>query len=341
MKKTGSVSSSRKTCEKVGDKFGDTRANVSRIEVKFITEVKDAIFESDYKSIEQYRFWPHFEEGMRQAKLQLDKANRTLWRQNDWLECISRALKTPTEELNGSLHLYAELLDYNLLTRLTGDGEQILCSQEANGVCRDHLLNLSQVIYKTLQKSITPLSDEELIVQLKSEAQQKVSIEDLTEVLALSDEFSRDKERRLYLDDSLVKRPIDRAKRFLHNLPDPIPLHYSEIFAHVFPNEEDRPATAAIFSADSEMVPIGRSGKWALEAWGLETKTVALVAKQLLEEADGPLSTEELAEKILELREFERNSLSALLSQRPDLFRRTLDGKWELVPLSPENLQNQ
>lgn len=111
------------------------------------------------------------------------------------------------------------------------------------------------------------------------------------------------------------------------------PLHFADIAGKIneigFDHKKANPATVHNeLILDKKYVLVGR-GLYGLKDWGYEQGTVADVIKEILTQAAGPLTREEIIKKTMDKRLVKKTTIILALMNK-DLFDRTEDGKYRM-----------
>jgi hypothetical protein len=201
---------------------------------------------------------------------------------------------------------------------------------------------LSKKVHESLRKLYSNLSDESLVSESELIAQ---FLEYLKEV-AVEYKDEEVLKRWLSISKTLAKNPLGewglasssnvRAKgirdyAFLAMRKHGSPIHFRDIaklIAELF-NKKAHPATTHNeLIKDDRFVLVGR-GLYALSEWGYLSGVVKDVIKKVLSK-NGPLTKEQLIEKVLKERYVKENTILVNL-QNPKFFKKSKDGKYSVV----------
>lgn len=109
------------------------------------------------------------------------------------------------------------------------------------------------------------------------------------------------------------------------------PIHFREVakaINEIFNKKAHEATTHNELIKDSRFVLVGR-GLYALTEWGYSSGVVRDVIKQIIEK-EGPLTRDEVIEKVLKERYVKENTILVNL-QNPNYFKKTKDGKYNLA----------
>lgn len=201
---------------------------------------------------------------------------------------------------------------------------------------------LSKKVHESLRKLYATLSDDDLVAESELITQFLEYLKDVSEEYK-SEEVLK---RWLSISKNLAKNPLGewgltsssnvRAKgirdyAFLAMRKHGSPIHFRDIaklIADLF-NKKAHPATTHNeLIKDSRFVLVGR-GLYALSEWGYISGVVKDVIKKVIEKA-GPLSKDQVIEKVLKERYVKENTILVNL-QNPKFFKKTKDGKYSVV----------
>lgn len=323
----------RKTLEEIGTMFGITRERVRQVEENLVSAWTSALLDSNY-SLVKYRFSPFFDDTLRQLSQSIRSSGTAIWRLSDWVNLLTPQIGLSQDDLLKEIHIWTTLLEFEFLTEPADDGERLLWDSRSDVNQRKLLMQAKWFIPKALRSINQPLTAEELLEKIKVEERIHLTLDDLHNAVNIGPRHCVTADGHYMITDPSQLTLNERIIRYFRALTEPKAIHYSEVFEHLFPNKEDRPPYMGLLNFHGELVPVGSSGKWALKEWGVETRSVHIVAYDLLEKAAAPMHIDDLADQILELRYFKRDTLYTLLRQNPDLFKKNKEGLWESVPRS-------
>jgi hypothetical protein len=202
--------------------------------------------------------------------------------------------------------------------------------------------NLSDKIHEALQKLYAKLDDDAIIPESEIISS---FLEHLKEV---SDEYKQDEiiTRWLSLSKNISKNPLGewgksqssniktkgvRDYAYLIIRRHGSPIHFREVakfISEVFKKKAHVATTHNELIKDPRFVLVGR-GLYALKEWGYSTGVVRDVIKDILKK-DGPLSREEILEKVLKERYVKANTVMVNL-QNPKYFKKNKQGLYTVA----------
>ena len=201
---------------------------------------------------------------------------------------------------------------------------------------------LAVKVHDALRKLYKNLSDNDLIGELDIIAQFLTHVEDVADHLKHESVVKR----YLNLSKAIAKNPLSewglvtspniRAKgmrdyAFLVLRKHGSPIHFREVAKSIeklFGKKAHVATTHNELIKDNRFVLVGR-GLYALAEWGYMSGVVKDVIRKILEK-NGPLTKEEIVQKVLNERYVKENTILVNL-QNPKFFKRDKEGKYSLV----------
>lgn len=203
--------------------------------------------------------------------------------------------------------------------------------------------SLAKQVHEALKKLYKNLSDKDLVSELDIIATFLTHVEDI------SDDYKKNHEilkRWLALSKTIGKNPLGewgltsspniRAKgmrdyAFLVIRKHGSPIHFREVaksIEKIFGKKAHVATTHNELIKDSRFVLVGR-GLYALAEWGYMSGVVKDVIRKIIE-TNGPLTREQIIDKVLKERYVKENTIIVNL-QNPKYFKRTKDGQYVAV----------
>lgn len=201
---------------------------------------------------------------------------------------------------------------------------------------------VAEKVHDSLRKLYSSLSDEELIEEAK------MIDRFLSHLKDISEEFKNEEilRRWLTLSKKIGKNPLGewgvasspnvsargvRDYAFLVLRKHGSPMHFTEVARAISEHFEKRAHIATTHNElikDKRFVLVGR-GLYALSEWGYSTGVVRDVIADVLKKS-GPLSREEIVEKVMRERYVKPNTILVNL-QNPKYFKKSKEGKYALA----------
>lgn len=304
----------RKTLEAIGEKYGITRERVRQIEQAALNILKKS---AEYKS--EQATWDELKG--------IIKNLGGLVAENDLLESVSK-----DDEIQNHVHFYLVLGD-----------EFIKHREDDDFVTRWSVdADLSDKVHNSLKNLYTKLSDDELISESEMvnrflEELKGINVEETNNEIA---------KRWLCLSKGICKNPLGEWGRegasgvkargikdyaYLMMRKHGSPMHFREVAEAITDTFEKKCHTATCHNElikDNRFVLVGR-GMYALKEWGYKPGVVRDVIREILKR-EGPLTKEEVVDKVLKERYLKKNTILVNL-QNPKYFKKGKDKKYTPV----------
>jgi hypothetical protein len=296
----------RMTLDAIGKKYHITRERVRQIENHALTTIR--------KSKEYQKEKKHFDE--------LEGAIKNLG-----------AVITEADLLN---YLSKDPSVHNHLNLLLILGESFKKHKEDDHFQHRWYIDeeLSNKVHAALGKLYEGISDDDLISE--------------QDILQVSDEYKKEEilKRWLALSKAISKNPLGEWGRasssnvhakgmrdyaFLVIRKHGSPIHFTEVAKQIeklFKKKAHVATTHNELIKDPRFVLVGR-GLYALKEWGYISGVVKDVIRKVLEQ-NGPLTKDEVVEKVLKERYVKENTIMVNL-QNPKYFKRDKEGKYSIV----------
>jgi hypothetical protein len=304
----------RKTLEAIGDKYGITRERVRQIEQAALNLIKKS---DDYKG--ERANWDELKGIIEELG--------GLVAEEDLLSSISK-----DEETQNHIHFYLVLGDDFIKHR---EDDDYLSRWSVNA-------DLTEKVHSSLASLYAKLEDDELI----SEGDM---VDRFIEELKKANVETRDHEiakRWLCLSKGICKNPLGEMGRasasgvkargikdfaYLMMRKHGSPMHFREVAEAITDTFLKKCHTATCHNElikDGRFVLVGR-GMYALSEWGYKPGVVRDVIKEILKR-EGPLTKEDVIEKVLKERYLKKNTILVNL-QNPKYFKKNKDKKYSPV----------
>jgi hypothetical protein len=304
----------RKTLEAIGDKYGITRERVRQIEQAALTLIKKS---EDYKS----------EQGTWSELKGIVEELGGLVAEQELLESISK-----DEDTQNHVHFYLVLGDDFIKHR---EDDDFVSRWSVNG-------DLTNKVHTSLSSLYSKLSDDELIsesdmVDRFLEELKKINVDHRDDEMA---------KRWLCLSKGICKNPLGEWGKssasgvkargikdyaYLMMRKHGSPMHFREVAEAITNTFMKKCHTATCHNElikDGRFVLVGR-GMYALSEWGYKPGVVRDVIKEILKR-EGPLTKEEVVDKVLKERYLKKNTILVNL-QNPKYFKKNKEKKYTPV----------
>ncbi len=301
----------RQTLEAIGDKYGITRERVRQIEQAALNLIKKS---DDYKS--EKASWNELKSVVEDLG--------GLVAEDDLLSSISK-----DQETQNHIHFYLVLGDEFIKHREDDDYVSRWSIDE----------DLSEKVHTSLASLYSKLADDELITESEMVSRfcdelKKINVDRCNEEIA---------RRWLCLSKGICKNPLGEMGRatasgvkargikdfaYLMMRKHGSPMHFREVAEAITDTFEKKCHTATCHNElikDNRFVLVGR-GMYALQEWGYKPGVVRDVIKEILKR-EGPLTKEEVVDKVLKERYLKKNTILVNL-QNPKYFKKNKDKKY-------------
>jgi hypothetical protein len=308
------VDAEKKTLEEIGKKYNITRERVRQIEDTALVLIKKS---SAYKEAQAV-----FEE-LKQLMYSLG----SIVGENDFLSHISK-----DKNIQNHIHFYLELGDFfkkhredeYFKTRWSIDDE------------------MAGKVHDSLKKLYASLNDEDLILEAEMIKKFLDQTKDLAEQFK-NEEIAR---RWLSISKNISKNPLGEWGKssspnvrtrgvkdyaFLVMRKHGSPMHFKEVadaISKTFNRKTHYATCHNELIKDSRFVLVGR-GLYALSEWGYKTGIAREVISDILKR-EGPLSKEDVVEKVMKERYFKKNTILVNLVN-PKYFKKNKNGLYTVA----------
>jgi hypothetical protein len=359
----GLLDGDREILESIGKQHGLTRERIRQIEVSSIKKLRAM------RDIEQIK-------KLRKIIILLMEEHGGLMEQEYLLKnLIHFSMKDTADEKSRRIYenFYSLLMSKILHEDFTeaGNSKHLLPSLRLNYRPVDHFDEVAEAISLMLDERGTVLTTAEIFKlsqeldayvrhadKLKTDATIDLSglfakkrFEEQADVINLNKPIYSALKAARKIDQNIFGYwgPFDSPEIRPRNLNDKIylvlkysgkPLHFNEIAQKIDELEFDR-KTTNVASAHNELildkkyVLVGR-GLYGLKEWGLKKGTVADVITEVLNEAEKPLSKEEIVERVLIKRQVKKTTILLALSNRGRFSRS--DGRYLISSRVSDNV---
>ncbi len=306
--------SEKKTLEEIGKKYNITRERVRQIEDAALALIRKS---SSYKE----------EQAIFEELKQLIHSLGAIVAENDLLSHISK-----DKNIQNHISFYLELGDFfrkhreddHFKTRWSVDDE------------------IAEKVHESLRKLYASLSDEDLILETEMIKRFFDQMKDVSERYR-NEEIAR---RWLSMSKTISKNPLGEWGKssspnvrtrgvkdyaFLVMRKHGSPMHFREVadaISKTFNRKTHYATCHNELIKDPRFVLVGR-GLYALAEWGYKTGIAREVIRDILKR-EGPLSKEEVVERVMKERYFKKNTILVNLAN-PKHFKKNKSGLYTLV----------
>lgn len=317
--------SQRETLKDIGEVYGVTRERVRQIEELCLEALRRPLFEEDYRGL-SFRLQPGIARLFIEAKEHFESLGVPAWRASRWLRELATTWKVREQSITLQHRLVIELFGYHRFSLEHDFLEPLIFEAAVPEREAKHLGSLTDGVHDVLAAQSTGLSAFRLAIALKKANAGAIDPDDVPMLIELcsSAEAIGDCHYRLRFE-SLRSRG-EQAFRIL--LDHGSPMHHSDLLREINrrlpPTKrlETKEVLVGHLSKDPRIQPIGKTGKWTLADWGVETRSLIDLLEDVLTETGEAMHRDQLREKVLERRPGADASIDMLLSLTPQRFRK-------------------
>ena len=203
------------------------------------------------------------------------------------------------------------------------------------------LNSVCQYIMKVLRDQITSIGEFDLIVSIRKSMRQLSIGNELIKAIctALPDVelIIIDDQRKYQVSIHRLSSITDQGYRILYENGNS--MHYKEIYRELvyrlsgLQEEADIQlgSMSPMLGLSDKLVPIGKSGKWALKEWGQNTSSIHNLIENVLQRENSPMTEEKILSEVDRLRPgVSSDSVKTLLIMKENLFSRLKNGQYIL-----------
>ena len=203
------------------------------------------------------------------------------------------------------------------------------------------LQTICQNIMMVLKEAILPVSEFELIVSIRKSIRNISFDNQFIEALCLAlpdiEIVDIDDEKKIQVRINRLVSIKDQGYRILHENNNS--MHFKDIHRELVHRlaingeGKDIPVETlrSMLGLSEKLVPIGKTGKWALKEWGENTSSIHDLIANVLKSRNSPMSFDDINVEVSKIRSgVSADSIRTLLSMKEDLFCRIHDGQYIL-----------
>jgi hypothetical protein len=315
----------QETLDSIGSVYDLTRERIRQIESVCLNAIRKPLFDNDYRGL-AFRFRPTMSRIFREAREHYELLGMPAWRESSWVNELATLWQVKAAHVTRFDRLLAELLGYRWLRLEHPSLEPLIIADSTVTKDAGRIVSLVDAIYDALSKHSFGLDAFGMAKVLKSSGSGLRDLDEIPALIALcsSAEIVGADTYRLRFQ-ALKGRP-EQVVRVLSEHGKP--LHHNDLIREI---NRRLPAAKRVgskgtfvghISRDPRLQPIGRTGRWALAEWGVETRSLVDVIEDVLTTAGEALHQDELITKVLHVRPGAEASIPMLLQFNPDRFRK-------------------
>lgn len=324
----------RLTLAELGAAYDLTRERVRQIESKVLTVLRAWLTRPETRGSSE-RLHPDVAARFAALEHLFAEIRRAPMIHDRLVERCREVLGTQTDAVDPIVRLLAALDDVDVIP-MRQAGLQPIWALDNPSLRADIALRVAQVHEALTQRTAAPMTDVEIAVAInEADGRRRITVADVRAHADLCSSVERRPDGRYAGRLEALSRML-QVERILDESGEP--MHLSEIERRIN-HAAARSGRRLIkrlnlsnqMSTSPRLVPIGRSGYWALREWAdVDTGTVLALLERCLIEHDRPMTPDEIHAWIAARRPVSANSVLAYLSMG-DRFVRHDGGAWGLA----------
>jgi len=329
------LKTTRSTLINIAMSHGVCAERIRKIEESCLDAVRNPLLNDNYCGLE-FRIRGDYVAAFRQSRLQLKTLSAPALRESRWLAELAGLWKSSEAEVRQYDRLIIECLNFR---RYNLDGFQLEPIIMDRAISRSEAEKLCKQVYavhEILTGNLLGLEASALLQALRQRGFDGISPKHLATLIDLCSTVETVKKHgvkyRLKLE--FVAGRTNQAIRVLHEAN--IHLHHHQLIAEINGRLPECKRIRGKFSfvnqlcKDDRLQPIGKSGKWTLTEWKMETRPLIEVIDEVLMSEGKPLAFDEIARKVLTRRPGTEGSILLTLRMNPDRFQQASGGIYGL-----------
>ncbi|PTX99172.1 hypothetical protein DB345_02005 [Spartobacteria bacterium LR76] len=312
------------TLQAIGDVYGITRERVRQIESLCLDALRSPLIENDYRKL-AFRFQPEFVEAFRSALAHYTDLGVPAWIKSRWIRELAQLWQASETKLMDHYRLVAEILGFKSIPSSCSILEPLVVDQKTPNSESNRWITLIESIHEILSDGAARDSFE-LAKVLKAKRLPLKNVDEIPFLIELCSTVESVKEDLYRLRFEYLRGRANQAVRVLNEAG--APLHNTALIREInrqLPRDRRLKNVENLvgqMSSDNRLLPIGKSGKWSLAEWKLETRPIIELIEEIFTDEGEAIHIDDLTERVLKLRTGSAASISLILSCNPDRFRR-------------------
>jgi len=262
----------------------------------------------------------------REAREHYELLGMPAWRESSWVNELATLWQVKAAHVTRFDRLLAELLGYRWLRLEHPSLEPLIIADSTVTKDAGRIVSLVDAIHDALTKHSFGLDAFGMAKVLKSSGSGLRDLDEIPALIALCSSAEIVGADIYRLRFQALKGRAEQVVRVLSEHGKP--LHHNDLIREI---NRRLPAAKRVgskgtlvnhISRDPRLQPIGRTGRWALVEWGVETRSLVDVIEDVLTTAGEALHQDELVRKVLYVRPCAEASIPMLLQFNPDRFRK-------------------
>jgi hypothetical protein len=312
------------TLDSIGIVYGITRERVRQIEELCLDALRRPLLEDNYRGL-SFRFRPELVDLFRAAKEQFDLVGLPTWTRTQWLDELSKTWRIPVERLTERYRLLAEIFGYRAV-RLDNPALDSLIVKESTPPTE---VRRTTKLVSKLHDLLATGDAMDAFTIAKSLIKDGHTVRGVDEISALVELCSTAES----IGDNVYRLRFDylkgRAKQVARVLSENgESMHYRDLLREInrrLPESKRIKSKENLvnqISRDSRVSPIGKSGRWALSEWGVETRSLVDLIEDVLTTAGEAQHIDDITAQVLKSRPGSEASIFILLTMHSERFRK-------------------
>lgn len=330
----------RDTLDHLGFAFGFSRERTRQIQESIAGNIRQTIVLGNHSGLD-LRIHPTLSRAFAVAEDRLCEGDG-IWRQTKWIEVISASLRIAPAHLERQILLFLSLFNCE---RLQFDSDEIEPLVSRRDMKSEIVLGVKariESIHLILCERAEAMAPIDLLVQLKKSlgSRKGLNIQDIPVLASLCSSVETvdvgGGAVKFRAKFEALKNRADQAVRVLEMRGGPTPIRevWKEINRRIVSAQPKVPGHRSLVNLladDKRIVPIGKTGMWALASWGTETRSVFDLIEECLHRAGEPMTEQVIWGELKGKRPMSQASISMTLQSRPEVFRKIGPRTWGLV----------
>lgn len=321
------------TLQTIGDVYGITRERVRQIEALCLDALRRPLIYEDYRKL-NCRFRPEFGGYFKAAADHFKTLGLVAWRKERWIEELAQVWHTSANRLAERYRLVAEILGYKSVRFDKPDIDALVVDQKTPDREVRRLMTLVELVHQTLSAGKT-MDAFSVVKALHKHGGSLATLHEVPFLIELCSTAEAVEEDLYRLRFKNLRGRANQAVRVLEEVGKP--LHHDvilrEINRRLPPINRLKNSVNLVnqISPDERLQTIGKSGKWALAEWGVETRSIVDLMEEVLTSAGEAMHVDDLADQVLRMRPGSKASFALLLGSNPGRFRKVAPHMYALA----------
>lgn len=325
----------RTTLEGLAEIFGVSRERVRQVQETLVQTIRDQLLGLDL-SPASLAMVPKTTEPWRAAELALATCTDGCWLKSRWLDTLCQTWGVAKANVEKNILLICAILGYQELRPDHEELEAIMLDERRSRLDAAAIRTTVDAIHDAVTESDARHDSVDLLRSVKKRFPkgQGPTLQHIPQLASLCSTVEAVGDAHYQSKFVALRRREDQVVRILEERGTPMDLRdiVREINKRVVTSRGRALQSRSLvgrLSDDERIVPIGKTGNWALACWGNETRTIADLVEACLHQTGEALNEDAIWERIGTLRPMARNSVPLIL-RSAGRFRRLGPRSWAL-----------